>query len=736
MQFSENIDGAEPKLPAWAAISLIVSIGAFLCFPILTIRFQWDDISLVVTNPYIRDAKSLWGYLDAGRPVRSLTLFIDYALWGYNPRGFHLTNLILHLLGAVLLFRFLDGRFTGRWTAFGTALLFTAHPAGSEAIAVVTHRKEMLAMIFLLASLSSYIKASQPEYFCANNELPRMRKSRFFLSMIFYLAGLGSKQVVVVLPLLAFTADVFLSGAALSAVFRRRRLYYLSYISIPLAFVIVAIGDWRIFEYFPKENIFGEFHLKVLSISAWSITQYLRILLWPVFLSADHQFGSPGIFSVILGVTLWLAMLIAGFRLRYINKIVGFGLIWIPLNLLMIINLIPANQPLADRYLYIPMAGFCMILAGLMKEASKRDSFSWAILRWIGFFMIVSSSVFTHISESVYLERTESFYMLLWMMAGVAIFEIIIKSAVRNRDRISFKRYYFASILALILINSVLLPAMYFTVHKKLKTPYDIIVEDNPNFERKVLDMQHGIKPTPDTVIDSSKTKSGKLLQLVLLGFVAFPLVKRTWAGGNERFARYLVILEVSTIVLGVYNNRRLNEWAHDLSLWQATLRTDPGSFRANNNLGVFWKKWGKPDRAERYYDHAKNINPNNTTVWHDLSVLYIEKKDYPKAEEALLQILEIDPQNIGALLNLGNLCNVTGRSGDAMLVYRRVLELEPENPRALYNIAVMLEGSGDYAGAYENCSRALKSRSDFPKAQEMCGPQGRLKNPIPAPNP
>jgi len=730
MRFSENKPINAEVFPLWAAIALLVAIGLILDKAVLTIRFQYDDIFIIVDNPFIREAHGLREYLFAGRPIRTITLFIDYALWGYGSRGFHLTNLILHLLCGLAWFRMLEGRFTDRWVAWWTALIFEVHPVVSETLAVVSHRKESLAFLFMVIALWSYLKSSRPEEASQTGQWPKLHVSFYTVSWISYLLGLGSKQVVIILPLLAFFADMFVSGRTPIDTLKRRGLCYLPYVAVSALLILVSAGDWRIFGAMPANEIFGAFHWRVLAISGWSVTAYMRILAWPILLSADHQIQTPHVWSVLLGVFLWLATLCGGYMLRLWNKAIAFGLIWVPLNLLMVLNLIPANQPLAERYLYIPLAGFCLFFVALVSELTKHESAWWTSFRWAGMaavsaIILRSSLLILYHSELIW----SALFVIFWV-ASIVLLGAMFSFASRKA---SFWRLALFGALAAIIITWFLTPLFVRLLESEWKMP---IIFASERYDRFIYKLYHFKYGTPVSEFSGASEMVFRVVASIIncfvLGAMSSFIFLGAWTGGDRKRRDLFAVLGLVVLLLASLNIKRLREWATPKSIWEATLRTDPLSQRANVNLGVYWIKHKRPLKAEWYYNRAAAINPLNPTTWYDLAQLYLKTEDYEGAEFAFNQVITLSPNDVSAHLNLGNLYFISGRDQEAIEKYKKVLEIDPRNARAYYNTAVLLEKKGDLKDAYKHCRKALELRSDFIKAGEMCGPNGRLKMPTP----
>lgn len=141
---------------AWAAGLLIVAASVAAYLPALSAGFIWDDPDYVVNNPNLRDGAGLVRTWTAPTsvpqwyPLVFTTFWLEYQLWGLWASGYHLTNVLLHALGAVLLWRvLLRLGLPGRAAVLG-ALLWSLHPVQVESVAWITERKNTLSLVFYL----------------------------------------------------------------------------------------------------------------------------------------------------------------------------------------------------------------------------------------------------------------------------------------------------------------------------------------------------------------------------------------------------------------------------------------------------------------------------------------------------------------------------------------------------------------------------------------------------------
>jgi len=165
---------------------------------------NFDDYGYAARNIYIRSGITLDGflwafntrYLDLWNPLVWLSFMFDYQLYGLNPGGYHLTNLILHILSALLLF-LLFNRMTGAiWKSAFVAALFALHPLHVESVAWISERKDVLSAFFWMLTLCLYV------YY---TEKPVTR--RYLLVVFSFVCALMSKPMVVTLPLIMILLD-------------------------------------------------------------------------------------------------------------------------------------------------------------------------------------------------------------------------------------------------------------------------------------------------------------------------------------------------------------------------------------------------------------------------------------------------------------------------------------------------------------------------------------------------
>ncbi len=348
---------------------LLLAFATLPYAPGLFHEFVYDDHGALVENRFwtepdawrrvltfqtFRDPR----VLDGQRPTLLLSVLLDRALGARAAWQFRITNLALHAVCALLLYRWLVGvlRRAGdpaaRARAFFAGLVFAAHPLASEAVQVPSYREDLLALGWMLAALA----------------LAPVRRAavRAPLQVLCALLALGAKESAVALPvLLALAGWCFPSERPAP-----RRQWTELAIGIALAAAWFAFAfavrpaqalgaQWNGLALRPPENLWTAPSLFV---------RYLKLLVAPWPLCADRVIeavSTPTSFAFLLPLALAVALAALGLLARPRAPLVALGIGWLFIAFAPVSNLIPLFNPFADRYAYAMVAGFAVLAAAL-----------------------------------------------------------------------------------------------------------------------------------------------------------------------------------------------------------------------------------------------------------------------------------------------------------------------------------------------------------------------------------
>ncbi len=187
-----------PESHSWQFFAKAAAIFIVVCFaywPALHAGFVWDDEPLVTANPLLRSLSGLGEIWTGSRtadyfPITNSVFWIEYHLFGKNADGYHVVNILLQAVNALLVWRVL--RRLEIPGAFLAGLIFGIHPLHAESVAWISELKNVLSMFFLLLSVLCFFENDDRRILSA--------RTAYIASLIFFLLALLSKTQVVFLP--------------------------------------------------------------------------------------------------------------------------------------------------------------------------------------------------------------------------------------------------------------------------------------------------------------------------------------------------------------------------------------------------------------------------------------------------------------------------------------------------------------------------------------------------------
>jgi tetratricopeptide (TPR) repeat protein len=201
------------RFPAWLIAILLVLVTILAYQPVWHAGFIWDDDDYITNNLTLHSLaglRQIWfepGATIQYYPLTFTTFWVEYHLWGLNPLGYHLVNVLLHACNAVLIWVILRKlRVPGAWLAAG---VFALHPVGVESVAWVTERKNTLSGLFYLVSILAALKFWLPGETVSESHIARPQNDSttsfvswkfYWLAFAFYVCALCSKTTTLPLP--------------------------------------------------------------------------------------------------------------------------------------------------------------------------------------------------------------------------------------------------------------------------------------------------------------------------------------------------------------------------------------------------------------------------------------------------------------------------------------------------------------------------------------------------------
>ena len=357
--------------------------AACLYLPSLKNGFVWDDKALV-ENPDIRTLNgdtvkrvfttNYWDATDVTsglyRPLTALSFHADYQTHADKPAGFHLTNVLFNAAVCALLFLVLVEMFAALDLALFAALFFAAFPMHVENVAWVSGRTDLLATMFMLASLW----------------WTGARKGALIGAAFFFIAALLSKETAIVLPAVVLVSTLLSAHREPSA---RRRGIILTTVLFVIALLYLVLRKQVLGASVGYFHRFTHGFEQAVALPFSILAHYTYKLVFPFRPNAESDFPPPAHFwnvHVLVGVAIFAGICYALWRWRG-NRVFVFGTAVIAIGLLPVLNILPLNQILAERFLYFPSTGFALLVALLVITLRRR----WRLPATVVFVLLLAA---------------------------------------------------------------------------------------------------------------------------------------------------------------------------------------------------------------------------------------------------------------------------------------------------------------------------------------------------------
>jgi tetratricopeptide (TPR) repeat protein len=655
-----------------AAILMLVTLVAYA--PVWRAGFIWDDDVLLTGNPAVQapdGLRTIWRGAQSPDyfPMTSTVLWLEWRLWGANPLGYHLVNVLLHALNALVLwrvlrkifsseFRFSSGDtpviefetrswkpelFTAAWLA---AAIFALHPVNVESVAWIAELKNTLAMFFFSLTLWAYLRSEES----ARNSSHAI--AWYAGAVIAFVLALLSKTAVVPLP-------VVLLGLA---VWRRGRLTWrdvrrgLPFFTASALLALVTI-------WFQQHRAIGS------------------------MVARDDGFLSR---MATAGCAIWF----------YLYKAI------LPVNLSLIYPRWRFNG--SDALAYLP--GLAAV-AGLLICWRFRKRWGTPWLFAFGYFVVMLAPVlgFVDISfmrYSLVADRWQYFAIL----GPIALIAVQLTGSLRPITAVRFGHAPFSVGLLLALGVLTWRQAGNFSDPEMLWTN---TLSRNPNCPVAQIELGNIFvgKNRPDEAIPhyaaALRISSDDELARYNLGYALLQ---------QGKIADAIVHLEKAVALQPNYLPAQFNlgnalfqngQVQEAIGHYEKAVALDPGFADVHNRLGNALLRNDQLPEAIAQFQEALKIRPADPNALNNLGVVMIHQGRSDEAMAMFQRAVELQPNFAEGQNNLGRILLLKGRAREAVTHYRASLKSQPDDPATLSNLAWVLATSSD--ASLRNGNEALE---------------------------
>jgi len=347
----------ERQLTHFTAVILIILLGLIVYADSLSGKFVWDDGILINDNPHIRSwvniAKIFTESVKGGvkkesnfyRPVQILTYMADYSLWRFEAAGYHLTNILLHILAALAVYRLICILFNDILLSLLAAAFFVSHPIHTEVVTYISGRSDSLAALFMLLCLIFYVR-----------DIRLKRAYIYPAALSSYVLALLSRENSLILPLLLLVYHYSFN----------ERFSLKRFGPILLAIPAYLLARTAVLgPLLPASPYPGSTFLQRLPGMFVAIAEYTRLFLLPL---NQHMEYGYALFSfldprAISGLLIILSLIICAVKMRRTDKVIPFSISWFLVALIPVSQIYPLNAYMAEHWLYLPSIGLFLLLA-------------------------------------------------------------------------------------------------------------------------------------------------------------------------------------------------------------------------------------------------------------------------------------------------------------------------------------------------------------------------------------
>jgi len=705
------------RIVLWLCLFLIISIAAVYGQAVGFGFVDYDDHLYVSDNPKVPGGLSWDGikwafttmYGSNWIPLTWLSLMIDRQIFGPGAGGFHLVNMLFHIVNTVLLFLVLKRYSRSLWPSFFVAALFGLHPLHVESVAWVTERKDVLSTLFWMLTMLAYVRY-------AESSKGRAVKW-YFIMLVFFALGLMTKPMLVTLPFVLLVMDYWplrrlwpeetVAGAGAGRlVLEKTPMFVLSVMSSVMTFLAQRAG-----------GAVARFNLMPLgervANAVVSYCSYILKMFYPVGLVVfyPHPRGAIDGWKVTASIVVLMGVTVAVVLLRRRRYLLA-GWLWYLGTLVPVVGLIQVGaQAMADRYTYIPLTGIFIMLVWLVDDLVSGWRSKGPVISVVGVAILGVLCVLTFRQVGYWRDTITLFTHAADVTTDNYVAHSNLGVALAEKGEIAAAMREFETVLKMKPEDVETL----FNVAKglALQGKTDEAIE----YYNQVLDLAPG---------DAETYGALALMQVNSVEFERAIEFYREGLRHNPEDGGLHGGLGSLYLQMG-----RIDEAIAELET-AVKLKADSGIYV---NLGLAISARGEGDRAMKCFEKAIRLNPANAVAHYNLGNIYLAQGRLAGAVAEYKKAVGKKPDYVKAYGNLAVAMAQTGKLDEAIENFRRVAHLEPNSPDAHYNLAAALVEKGLIGEAVGNLKKVVELVPEDLRARcvlaELLLRQGRVEQAV-----
>ena len=654
----------------WICLALTFATTAVF-WQVCTYDFvNYDDPLYVYENPNIQAGITLktikWafttGYANFWHPLTWLSHMLDWQLFGSNPAGHHLVNLIFHIANTLLVFLVLK-RMTGAlWSSAFVAALFALHPLHVESVAWVAERKDVLSIFFWLLTMWAYIRY-----------VKQSSVANYLLTLLVFALGLMAKPMLVTLPFVLLLLDYWPLARIPQGQEKKHtdthfhRLYPLILEKIPF---IVLSAVFSVIAFLAQRSGEAVAPLTAISIklriynALISYVEYIEKMIWPSRLAMfyPHSGQNVSVLHAVISAAVLLVITILVLRFAKERRYLVTGWFWYLGTLVPVIGLIQVgSHAMADRYSYITLTGLFIIIAWGLPELLEKWPHRKTAL-WASSLIVLSAlAICAHLQQR-YWKNTLT----------------LCEHALKVTDN-NYEAHF--CMTDMLLKQGRIEEAIWHNTEALRINPY-------------CLDAITGL--------GTALYKAGRIDEAIYYYERALKM--------NPRFAPACANLAVALIAEG-----KFAEAVRHCRIALATMDIIP----IHITLGCALLKLGRFEEAVAEYRKALSAMPNDPDVLSELGYALAHIGEFDEAILLYNKALQIAPDLVDVRLNLGFALTESGKLEEAVKEYEKILLIQPQNAVAHNDLGAVLFRQGKLDETIEHFSQAVRIDPNYTTARD-----------------
>ena len=711
----------------WLAPITILLLAILAYLPAMHAGFIWDDTLLIGDNAALKSANGLhtiWitQLMGDNWPVTATSFWLEWRLWGMNASGYHVINIILHGLNAVLLWQVLRRlNIKGAWAA---GLLFAVHPVCTASVAWISERKNTLSLFFMLVSFLFYLRADS-------------RLKWLFISLVAFALALLSKSSVVGFPVILLLCAWWQN----QKIARQDIIRTLPFFALSLGMAWLTIfAQHRAMN--QRAIDLGDPLLTRLLGGTWAIWFYLGKILWPQNLTMIYPRWviNSNAFITWLPVIFLIVLILACWKCRKTWGRAGLCVITYFLialaPVLGLINMAYFNiSRVSDHLQYLAVPGILAFLAAtgayLLAKFGERIQAAVTI-------------VVTLILASLTWHRSTTFIMpeTLWAdniqknpgawrvhnSLGAEFFRNgkteqamhEYREALRIAPEAGDAHYNLGN--ALYRLGQREQAVAEFTTAAQLGSETfnannnaGIALTELNRWDEAVAHYQAAIQEK------ESFTEAHRNLAVAYLHLQKYDAAQKEFETVLQYDPANTSAHDGLAAVLETKGNT-----ADALALFQKSVQQNPENSGGYHNIGIILVKQGNLTEAVAQFQKSLAINPNDSSTHADLADAFVRLGQIPEAKAQFEEALKLNPANATTHNSYGTLLDRAGDLTGAMNQFEESIKLNPTNATAHKNLGLMFGRKQKFPEAIQQFQEALQLKPDADTESELGNVLGR----------